>query len=81
MGFLWFGGIAAYGMGATELGSKMGAAVGWPLFVASNIIVGNIWGAVTGEWTGAGRRAYSYAFAGIGVLVIAIFVIARGGTT
>ncbi len=81
MGLLWFGGIAAYGMGATELGSKMGAAVGWPLFVATNIITGNVWGAVTGEWTGAGRRSYGYAFAGIGVLVIAIFVIAHGGTT
>jgi hypothetical protein len=77
MGLLWFGGIAAYGMGATELGS-LGGAVGWPLFVATNIIVGNVWGALTGEWTGAGRRSYTYAFAGIAVLVIAIFVIAHG---
>ena len=79
MGFLWFGGIAAYGMGATELGS-LGGAVGWPLFVATNIITGNVWGVLTGEWTGAGRRAYTYAYSGIAVLVIAIFVIARGGT-
>jgi L-rhamnose-H+ transport protein len=78
MGFLWFGGIAAYGMGATELGS-LGGALGWPLFVATNIITGNVWGAVTGEWTGAGRRSYTYAYAGIGVLVVAIFVIAHGG--
>ena len=53
--------------------------LGWPLFVATNIITGNVWGAVTGEWTGAGRRAYTYAYAGIGVLVVAIFVISRGG--
>jgi len=80
MGFLWFGGIAAYGMGATELGS-LGGAVGWPLFVATNIITGNVWGVLTGEWAGAGRRAYTYAYAGIAVLVVAIFVIAHGGTT
>ncbi len=78
MGFLWFGGIAAYGMGATELGS-LGPALGWPLFIASNIIIANFWGAVTGEWTGASRRAYAYSLSGIGVLVVAIFVIARGG--
>jgi L-rhamnose-H+ transport protein len=80
MGLLWFGGIAAYGMGATELGS-LGPALGWPLFVATNIITGNVWGAVTGEWTGAGRRSYAYAFGGIAVLVIAIFVIAHGAAT
>ncbi len=78
MGFLWFGGIAAYGMGATALGN-LGGALGWPLFVATNIIVGNIWGAITGEWKGAGRRSYVYAFAGFAVLVVAIFVIAHGG--
>lgn len=78
MGLLWFGGIAAYGMGATELGS-LGAAVGWPLFVATNIITGNVWGAITGEWKGAVRRSFAYAYAGIGILVVAIFVIARGG--
>lgn len=80
MGFLWFGGIAAYGMGATELGGALGAAVGWPLFVATNIIVGNIWGAITGEWKGASRRAYAYSYAGIAVLVLAMFVIARGSS-
>jgi len=80
MGLLWFSGIAAYGMGATELGS-LGPAVGWPLFVATNIIVGNIWGALTGEWAGARSRSYAYAYAGIGVLVAAIFVISHGSPT
>jgi L-rhamnose-H+ transport protein len=80
MGLLWFGGIAAYGMGATELGS-LGGALGWPLFVATNIITGNVWGAITGEWAGASRRSYAYASAGIGILVIAIFIISRGGAT
>ncbi len=79
MGLLWFSGIAAYGMGATEVGS-LGGVICYPLFVATNIITGNVWGVVTGEWKGAGRRAYTYAYSGIAVLVIAIFVIARGGT-
>jgi L-rhamnose-H+ transport protein len=80
MGFLWFSGIAAYGMGATELGS-LGGVVCYPLFVATNIITGNVWGVVTGEWKGAGRRAYAYAYVGIAILVGAIFVIAHGSAS
>jgi L-rhamnose-H+ transport protein len=77
MGFLWFSGIAAYGMGATEIGS-LGGSIGYPVFVATNIITGNIWGVITGEWKGAGRRAYALAYTGIAILVGAIFVIAHG---
>lgn len=79
MGFLWFGGIAAYGMGAAALGG-LGAVVGLPVFVAMNIIVGSVWGAVTGEWAGASRRSYAYSWAGICALLVAIFVISRGGS-
>lgn len=78
MGLVWFGGIAAYGMGAAALG-RLGGMLGWPLFVATNIIVANFWGALTGEWAGASRRSYNYSVAGIAALLIAIFVIAQGG--
>ena len=78
MGILWFGGIAAYGMGANALGG-LGGVVGWPVFVAMNIITGNVWGAVTGEWAGVSRGSYAYSWAGICALLVAIFVISRGG--
>ena len=80
MGIVWFFGIAAYGMGAVDLGA-LGAVVGWPVFMAMNIITANIWGAATGEWKGASSRTYGYSWAGIGVLLIAIYVISRGSTS
>jgi L-rhamnose-H+ transport protein len=78
MGFLWFGGVAAYGMGATAMGG-LGGVIGWPVFVAMNILTGNFWGAATGEWAGTSRSSYAYLWAGICALLIAIFVISRGG--
>lgn len=80
MGIVWFFGIAAYGMGATELGA-LGAVVGWPLFMAMNIIAANVWGAATGEWRDVSRLTYGTSWAGIGVLLVAIYVISRGSAS
>ncbi|MBZ5515135.1 MAG: hypothetical protein LAN62_09925 [Acidobacteriia bacterium] len=80
MGIVWFFGIVAYGMGATDLGA-LGAVLGWPAFMAMNIITANVWGAATGEWKGAGSRTYGYSWAGIVVLLIAIYVILGGSRT
>jgi L-rhamnose-H+ transport protein len=77
MGTVWFFGIVAYGMGAVDLGT-LGAVVGWPLFMAMNIIAANAWGAATGEWRGSSRLTYGYSWAGIAVLLVAIYVISRG---
>lgn len=76
MGAVWFFGIAFYGMGATRLGT-LGAVLGWPLFMAMNITAANVWGAVTGEWRGANRRTYGVSWAGVLVLLIAIYVISH----
>jgi L-rhamnose-H+ transport protein len=80
MGLIWFSGIAVYGMGAAKLGT-LGGIVGWPLFMAMIIITGNVWGAVTGEWASASRRSYVYSWAGIVILLLAIYVISLGGGT
>ena len=77
MGIVWFFGIVAYGMGAVDLGT-LGAVIGWPLFMAMNIIAANAWGAATGEWRGSRRLTYGYSWAGIAVLLVAILVISRG---
>ncbi len=77
MGWLWFGGIALYGMGATALGT-LGGIVGWPAFMAVNISTGYAWGLVTGEWKGASRRSLRYSWAGIVILLVSIYVISRG---
>jgi L-rhamnose-H+ transport protein len=80
MGVVWFFGIAFYGMGATNLGA-LGAVVGWPVFMAMNIIAANVWGAATGEWKGASRLTYGYSWAGIAVLLVAIYVISRASAS
>jgi L-rhamnose-H+ transport protein len=77
MGIVWFFGIVAYGIGAVDLGT-LGAVVGWPLFMAMNIIAANAWGAASGEWRGSSRLTYGCSWAGIAVLLVAIYVISRG---
>jgi len=77
MGLLWFGGIAVYGMGATSLGS-LGGIIGWPVFMSMDIVTGFFWGAVTGEWKGASRRSFAFCWIGIGILLLAIYVVSKG---
>jgi L-rhamnose-H+ transport protein len=78
MGLVWYGGVAGYGMGAAALGT-LGAIWGWPLYMAMTIIAANAWGAATGEWHGASRRSYAYSWMGLAFLIVAIYVISRGG--
>lgn len=80
MGVLLFGSFMAYGSGATALG-PLGGIVGWPLFMSMALITSNAWGAITGEWRGASRRAYAYSLVGIAFLIVAIVVISRGGSS
>jgi L-rhamnose-H+ transport protein len=80
MGALWFGGIVVYGMGAAALGA-LGGIIGWPVYMSINIITGNAWGFVGGEWKGAGRLALGYCLTGIGILLLAIAVISLGNVT
>ncbi|HEV2494075.1 MAG TPA: L-rhamnose/proton symporter RhaT [Terriglobia bacterium] len=80
MAFLWFAGIAIYGVGAAGLGA-LGGVIGWPLFMAMIIITANLWGALTGEWKGIARSTYAYSWSGIGFLLMAIYVISRGSAS
>jgi L-rhamnose-H+ transport protein len=77
MGLLCFGSFLVYGVGATALG-PLGGIVGWPLFMSMALITSNTLGALSGEWRGAPRQAWLYSLAGIGLLIIAITVIALG---
>jgi L-rhamnose-H+ transport protein len=79
-GLLWYGGVVAYGMGAASLG-KLGGIVGWPVFMTLDIIAGVFWGAVTGEWKQASRRAVAYCWTGVGILILAIVMISIGNAS
>ena len=80
MGLLWFGGTLTYGVGARFMGA-LGGIIAWPIFMTIDIIAALFWGAVGGEWKGASRRALSYNWAGIAILLIAITIISAGGAT
>lgn len=80
MGVVLFASFMAYGSGAVALG-PLGGIVGWPLFMSMALITSNAWGAITGEWKGASRRAYGLSLVGIAFLIVAIVVISRGGSS
>ena len=69
--------VGLFGLGAGKLGS-LGVSVGYTVFMAFAIIVGNFNGFLTGEWRNAGRPATRCIQAGIVVLVIAVCILGLG---
>ena len=74
MAIVWEGNLIAYATGATKIGA-LGPSVGWPVVLSLTVITSNVWGALTGEWRGAGRRAVVIMVAGIALLVIAVGIL------
>ena len=79
MGAMWMGGIAAYGMGAAKMG-RLGASLGWPLFMSTIIVTANVWGWITKEWQGAGSKAVKWMIASLVVLFVAISIFGYSST-
>lgn len=75
MGAMFAFSNSAYGMGAARLG-KLGPIVGWPVFMAIQVVTGNVIGAFTGEWTGVPRRTLWLLGLGTIALTAAAFLIA-----
>lgn len=77
MGALWIAGMALYGSGANHLG-PLGSSIGWAILMSSIVIVASVWGVLTGEWKGSGRKPLRVMGVGALVLIVAIFVIGFG---
>ena len=75
MGIFWFGSTLLYGIAAGRLGS-LGTVLAWPVFMSVIVITASVWGVVTGEWKGAGPQPLRMMYGGVGVLVLAVFVLA-----
>jgi L-rhamnose-H+ transport protein len=73
MGVFWFGSTLMYGIAVAPLGT----AVAWPIFMSLIVIVASIWGVLTGEWEGAGKRPLQIMYSGVAVLILAIVVLSR----
>ncbi len=76
---IWIGSFVIYGVGASMMGS-WGPITGWSVFIALSIAVAGIWGLIQGEWVGAGKKTIKLMGVGLGILVMAIFIFAYGGT-
>ena len=78
MALLWGGSIFVYGAAAPRLG-PLGPSIGWPLSLATGLLLANAIGIGVGEWRGASARTRSCMYSGIVVLLIAIVVLSRAG--
>lgn len=76
MAVCWFGSTLLYGIAAGKMGS-LGTALGWPVFMSMIVITASIWGVLTGEWRGAGRRPLEIMYGGVAMLILAIIVLSR----
>jgi L-rhamnose-H+ transport protein len=73
MGVFWFGSTLMYGIAVSPLGTS----VAWPIFMSLIVIVASIWGVLTGEWRGTGKRPLQIMYGGVAVLVLAIYVLSK----
>ena len=78
MGLLWGGSIFVYGAAVPRLG-VLGTSIGWPLSLATGLLLANAIGLVLGEWKRAPHRARRFMFSGIATLLIAIVVLSQAG--
>lgn len=79
MGGIWFLATIPYGMGAYYLG-RLGTSVGWAVNIAFSLVVANVFGFLTHEWTGAPVRARRTLYSGLAILIAAIVLLAVGSS-
>lgn len=79
MGVIWFVATIPYGMGAYYLG-HLGTSVGWAVNIASSLLVANVFGFLTREWTGVPPRILRTLYAGLAILIAAIVLLAAGSS-
>lgn len=79
MGALWMGSSAIYGVAAARIGD-MGPVLGWPLFMSVIIITSSLWGVLTGEWKGAGRKSAKAMILAIVFLILGFGTLAYSGS-
>jgi hypothetical protein len=75
MSVLWIASFYLFGGGSGSLGS-WGLVAGWPAFISLSIAIGVVLGLRRGEWEGAPQRAKAPRNLGLGVLLVAVVIIA-----
>ncbi len=49
--------------------------IGFPILASMGILSANLWGAISGEWTGSGRKPRAVMAFAILILVVAMFIL------
>jgi L-rhamnose-H+ transport protein len=76
MAVCWFGSTLLYGLSTVKLGA-WGPILGWPLFMSLIVITASMLGMLTGEWKNSGRSPLRIQWAGVALLVLAVFILAE----
>jgi L-rhamnose-H+ transport protein len=76
MAVLWGGSIFVYGAAAPRLG-PLGTSIGWPLSLATGLLLANAIGIGLGEWRRVPQGAKNLMYSGILILMVAIVVLSR----
>lgn len=71
MGVLFAYGNSLYGAGAETMG-PLGPILGWPVFMAVQVLTGNVLAFLTGEWKGADARTLGLLAIGNAALIGAV---------
>src|ERR1700730_14367674 len=66
-------------MGAYYLG-KLGTSVGWAINIAASLMIANVLGFFTGEWKSASSSSRRVLYTGLGVLLLAMVLLAEGNS-
>ncbi len=76
MAVCWFGSTLLYGLSTVKLGA-WGPILGWPLFMSLIVITASLLGMLTGEWKNSGAAPIRIQWAGVALLVLAVFILAE----
>jgi len=71
--------VTIYGRAALMMG-KLGGSAGWAIFMATCVVVSNMWGIITGEWKQAKGGPLNTMLGGIAVIIAAIAIIGYGSS-
>lgn len=74
-GTTWFLQFFFYGMGESRLGN---GASSWILHMSFIILIANIWGLVSKEWSGVGAKTRRVLFAGVATIIVSVLIVGYG---
>ena len=78
MGAVHFCAHLTFGLSTFFLGAALGNSVGFALHIALALMVASAIGFYNGEWATASKKATSWIWASIAVLVVAVVILAFG---